>query len=264
MLTQRFNAMKIKTGLLFVIPFLITLGCSAQVVPADSGSVNKNNSRGSASVSGQLNSGSTDQVDAADTGAVIINSGTGINISVSAADSSSSIHLPHPGIYFTSDALNRNYSGGSVAAFDIPAVVFHDRSKDSLVTVRLILRNRDSQGGIQPESVWAFSDGRTIYVNARNPYLHGIFYPLIQRNRHFYYRAYNGPDPNNSSILGGIAVGLGGAFTIGNIGIGVSSALPLMNHSLTGKRKLPAHHLVWMEYDFKTGNSREISRSPFL
>ena len=204
------------------------------------------------------------QVLPSNTQTVNVVSGTGLTIKVNEGDSASVIHMAQAGTYYASDALYRNLSAGSILNFKISLKVFVDRSKDSLVTYFLTGKDKMAPpaGNIDYATgiIWAFSDGKTIYLNSYNKYLPGSFYPLIKKNGHYYYKAYNGPDPSNSSILGGLAIGLGTGFMFGNVGIGLSSFMPMM-HSFS-RRKLPGHHLVYLEYFMKTGVSVELQSSP--
>ncbi len=199
----------------------------------------------------------------ADSQSVGVAGGAGINIPLDQADSNTTIHFARQGVYFTPDALSKNQSGGTISNFNIPRKVLHDRAKDSLMTVQLVEKEHADRSQLPAiNAIWAFSDGKTIFINAQNRYFSDAFYPLIVKAGHYYYRAYNGPDPMNSSVLGGIAIGLGTGFSVGPIGFGLSSSMPLASHQLF-KRKLPGHHLVWMEYMMRGGHSVELKRSPF-
>ena len=204
------------------------------------------------------------QVLPADTQTVNVVSGTGLNIRVNESDSASVIHMAQAGTYYAPEALSKNLSAGSIKNYTISLKVYIDRSKDSLVTYFLTGKDKMAPpaGNIDYATgiIWAFSDGKTIYLNSHNKYLPGSFYPLIKKNGHYYYKAYNGPDPSNSSIFGGLAIGLGTGFMFGNVGVGLSSSMPMM-HSFS-RRKLPGHHLVYMEYFMKTGVSIELQSSP--
>lgn len=204
------------------------------------------------------------QVLPADTQTSNVVSGTGLTIRVNENDSSSVIHLAQAGTYYAPEALYKNLSAGSIKNFKISLKVYLDRSKDSLITYFLTGKDKMSPPAGNPDYstgiIWAFSDGKTIYLNSYNKYLPGSFYPLIKKNGHYYYKAYNGPDPSNSSILGGLAIGLGTGFMFGNVGVGLSSSMPMM-HSFT-RKKLPGHHLVYMEYFMKNGVSVELQSSP--
>lgn len=198
-----------------------------------------------------------------DTQSVSIVSGHNLNIRLNAADSGSVVHIAQAGVYYAPEALYKNMSAGSIANFNIVKKVYKDKSKDTLLTMQITEKHMPvTQGDAEYDTgtLWAFSDGITVFINAHNKYLPGAFYPLVKKNNRYYYRAYNGPDPANSSLLGGLAIGLGTGFMFGNIGVGLSSSMPIMHN--IGNRRLPGHHFVYMEYMMKTGISIPLQSSP--
>lgn len=204
------------------------------------------------------------QVNPVDSQSVNISGGAGLNIHINTADSATTIHFSRQGLYFNAASLNKNQVDATMDDFQFQFKTYHDRSKDSLLTARLLKKQHlAKRSAIDPELVWAFSDGKVIYLNAENRFLPGVFYPLLVKEGHYYYKAYNGPDPASASALSGLMVGVGGGFSLGPLAIGLSSALPLAGKIFSGKRKLPSKHLVWMEYQFRTGTSVELHASPF-
>lgn len=204
------------------------------------------------------------QTSMVDSPSVNISGVTGLNLHINAADSDLSVHFGKQGLYFNAESLYKNQVNASIDDFQYQLKTYYDRSKDSLLTARLLKRSHPAKrSAVDPYLVWAFSDGKVIYLNAENRYLPGTFYPLLVKEGHYYYKAYDGPDPASSSVLGGIMMGVGGGFSFGPLAIGVSSALPLAEKVFSGKRKLPSRHLVWMEYMFRTGTSVELHSSPF-
>ena len=184
-------------------------------------------------------------------------------ILVKSADSSI-FHLPIfiKGYFLSPFQLQRNSPEGNLNGFTIMKRLYHDRIGDSLLTFQLKQPAKTNAEIVN--QIWAYCDGKQIYLATNNKFMTGCFYPLYEKNGHYYYRYYDGPVPDAvpKAIIQGLLFGVGVGFDAGNVGVGISG-IPMFSNRTSINKKLPPHHIKWMEYSMRTGESKTVLTPPF-